>query len=90
VRPVTLTPGARLVDASPRCRYAAARRPHAYLDPEIPAGISTFHLPGVDSLLGGLDQLAEDLKTGRWKQRNRELLDRTELDVGHRLLIAQV
>ncbi len=64
------------------------RRPRAYLDPDIRAGISTFHLPGADALLGGLEHLANDLDDGRWKQRNRDILDRTELDLGYRLLVA--
>jgi len=64
------------------------RRPHAYLDPEVRAGISTFHLPGADLLLGGLAQLAEDLESGRWEQRNRDILSCKELDLGHRLLTA--
>jgi SAM-dependent methyltransferase len=66
------------------------RRPHAYLDPKIRAGISTFHLPGAAALLGGLDELAQDLKTGRWLQRNEPLLDRNELDLGYRLLTADL
>jgi SAM-dependent methyltransferase len=65
------------------------RRPRAYLDPEVRAGISTFQLPGAEALLGGLDRLAQDLETGRWEQRNHDILDRTELDVGLRLLTAQ-
>jgi SAM-dependent methyltransferase len=66
------------------------RRPHAYLDPDIRAGMSTFHLPGAGSLLGGLDQLARDLQSGRWEQRNRNILARSELDLGYRLLTAQL
>jgi SAM-dependent methyltransferase len=66
------------------------RRPHAYLDPEIRAGISTFHLPGAESLLGGLDRLAEDLESGRWARHYHDILDCKELDVGHRLLTAQI
>jgi SAM-dependent methyltransferase len=65
------------------------RRPEAYLLPDIRAGISTFQLPGADSLLGGLDRLAQDLQSGRWEQRNQEILDRTELDLGYRLLISE-
>ena len=64
------------------------RRPRAYLDPRIRAGISTFHLPGADALLGGLERLASDLDDGRWEQRNRDILDHTELNLGYRLLIA--
>jgi hypothetical protein len=65
------------------------RRPRAYLDLEIRAGISTFQLPGAEALLGGLDRLAQDLETGRWEQRNHDILDRTERDLGLRLLTAQ-
>jgi SAM-dependent methyltransferase len=66
------------------------RRPHAYLDPDIRAGISTFHLPGAEALLGGLDQLARDLDSGHWEQRNHDILDRIELDLGYRLLTARI
>jgi hypothetical protein len=31
------------------------RRPRAYLDVEVRAGMSTFHLPGAQHTLGGLD-----------------------------------
>jgi SAM-dependent methyltransferase len=65
------------------------RRPHAYLYPDIRSGISTFQLPGADSLLDGLDRLAHDLESGRWEQRNQEILERTELDLGYRLLISE-
>jgi SAM-dependent methyltransferase len=64
------------------------RRPHAYLDADVRARISTFHLPGAAALLGGLDRLASDLESGLWQQRNHELLERTELDLGYRLLIS--
>jgi SAM-dependent methyltransferase len=64
------------------------RRPHAYLDPEVRAGISTFHLPGADQLLSGLGRLARDLESGRWQLRNREIAHLHELDLGYRLLIA--
>jgi SAM-dependent methyltransferase len=66
------------------------RRPHAYLDPEIRAGISTFQLPGAGALLDGLERLAKDLENGVWKKRHHDILDRTELDLGYRLLTAQV
>ena len=66
------------------------RRPHAYLDPDIRLGISTFHLPGADDLIGGLDELARDLESGVWEERNRDILDRVELDLGYRLLVARL
>jgi SAM-dependent methyltransferase len=66
------------------------RRPTAYLNEHVRAGISTFHLPGAMRLLDGLDELAEDLKTGRWEERNRDILDLEELDLGYRLLVTEL
>lgn len=66
------------------------RRPHAYLDERVRANMSSFHLPGARRLLGGLRHLAEDLETGRWQQRNGELLRREELDLGYRLLVVEL
>jgi hypothetical protein len=33
-----------------------------------------------------LDRLRDDLETGRWYERNRDILDKPELDLGYRLL----
>jgi SAM-dependent methyltransferase len=66
------------------------RRPSAYLDERVRACMSTFHLPGAERLLGGLETLAEDLRSGRWQERNRELLWRADLDLGYRLLVAEL
>jgi SAM-dependent methyltransferase len=66
------------------------RRPEAYLDPRVRANISVFvRLPGrhVDAALAAL---AEDLETGTWQARHRDLADRTELDLGLRLVIAEL
>jgi SAM-dependent methyltransferase len=66
------------------------RRPAAYLEKQVRAGMSTFHIPGAERLLGGLDELADDLDTGRWEERNQELLDLEELDLGYRLLVTEL
>ncbi len=66
------------------------RRPSAYLDERVRADIATFHLPGAERLLDGLDRLAEDLRTGRWEERNRDIMGREELDLGYRLLITEL
>jgi SAM-dependent methyltransferase len=66
------------------------RRPSAYLDQRIRVNISTFRLPGAERLLGGLDKLAEDLRTSRWQERNCDLLGRAELDLGYRLLVCEL
>jgi SAM-dependent methyltransferase len=66
------------------------RRPTAYLDAQVRAGMSTFHLPGAERLIGGLHDLAEDLQSSRWEERNQEILGREELDLGYRLLVTEL
>jgi len=72
--------------------FAAAywRRPHAYLDPVVRAGISLLAQASSDDLQPGLDRLAADLESGRWHRRHRDLLHRAHLDAGYRLLVADV
>jgi SAM-dependent methyltransferase len=66
------------------------RRPHAYLDDQVRAGMSAFHLPGAERLIDGLRDLAEDLQTGRWESRNHDILERKQLDLGYRLLVTEL
>jgi methyltransferase family protein len=66
------------------------RRPRAYLDDEVRAGISAFRIPGAAQLLGGLDDLALDLDTGRWEERYADLREREQLDLGYRLLVTEL
>jgi SAM-dependent methyltransferase len=70
--------------------FAAAywRRPEAYLDPVVRAGISMLAKAGDERLRTGLDRLATDLASGRWHERHTDLLHREHLDLGYRLLIA--
>jgi SAM-dependent methyltransferase len=72
--------------------FAAAfwRRPEAYLDPVVRAGMSLF--AGDRDKLGhqGLARLADDLGSGRWAERHADLLQREELDPGYRLITAEV
>lgn len=64
------------------------RRPAAYLDPAVRAGMSTFtKLAAVEP---GLARLRRDLADGTWTRRHGHLLDRTELDLGYRLVVAGV
>jgi SAM-dependent methyltransferase len=65
------------------------RRPHAYLDPAVQAGMSLFALTPKTSLREGLSRLRTDLASGEWDRRHRDLLDRQHLDLGYRLLIGQ-
>lgn len=66
------------------------RRPEAYLDPEVRAGISMFARSDDDVIRSGLARLSDDLSSGRWRQRHADLLDRETLDAGYRLLVADV
>ncbi|HEV2980633.1 MAG TPA: class I SAM-dependent methyltransferase [Solirubrobacteraceae bacterium] len=64
------------------------RRPHAYLDPRVRAGISVFHRLPAAHVHEALARLAADLQSGRWHERNAALLNEDEHDLGYRILIA--
>ena len=66
--------------------HAFWRRPHAYLDPDVRAGMSSFHALG--DAAPGLARLKADLEDGTWEARHGHLLDREALDVGYRLVVA--
>jgi SAM-dependent methyltransferase len=66
------------------------RRPNAYLDPHIRAGISFFARATEDELRPGLQHLADDLRTGRWHAAHADLPERDSLDLGYCLLIADL
>ncbi len=62
------------------------RRPEAYLDQRVRSAISTFSkLRDANS---GLQQLDRDLKSGEWRSRYSDVLSRTEMDFGYRLVVA--
>ncbi len=62
------------------------RRPEAYLDPAVRAGISSLAKREAE-LAGGLARLRADLDSGAWARRHADLLAREELDLGYRLLV---
>jgi len=62
------------------------RRPEAYLDPAVRAGISTM-ARREGELAGGIARLRADLESGEWARRHADLLDLDELDLGYRLLV---
>jgi SAM-dependent methyltransferase len=64
------------------------RRPEAYLDPAVRAGISTM-ARREGELADGLARLRADLESGGWARRHADLLELEELDVGYRLLIGR-
>ncbi len=65
------------------------RRPQAYLDPVVRAGMSMLAQLGDDVLRPGLARLSADLESGRWHDRQRDLLRQEVFDGGYRLLIAE-
>ena len=66
------------------------RRPESYLDPSVRAGISTFPRLDQSVVRAGLEVLLQELQSGRWAERNRNLLDLEELDLGYRLVVAEL
>ena len=67
--------------------HAYWRRPHAYLDPQVRAGISVFAHIDERCREEGLRRLEADLESGAWERRHAGLLDLDEIDRGYRLLV---
>jgi SAM-dependent methyltransferase len=93
-RLVGLLPGARvepvLVPHDCTDGFGAAywRRPEAYLDPGVRAGISMLAQADPRALADGLSALAADLGSGAWRERHRELSELDRLDAGYRLVVS--
>jgi len=64
------------------------RRPHAYLDAGVRGAISTFAKLPPRAVESGIEQLRRDLEDGTWARRHGDLLDRTEIDLGYRIVVA--
>jgi SAM-dependent methyltransferase len=64
------------------------RRPEAYLDEEVRRGISVWDAVGPDVERRAVNSLRNDLASGRWAERNRDILDLEAAELGARLLIA--
>ena len=88
VRATSVTPVPIPHDCEDGFYGAYWRRPEAYLDPEVQAGVSVLAGRTPEELAPGLTQLEEDLRTGAWEERHADLLERDELDLGYRLLVA--
>jgi hypothetical protein len=64
------------------------RRPEAYLDEGVRRGVSVWTRVGPDAEQRAVRSLRDDLASGRWAERNRDLLDLDAAELGLRLLIA--
>ena len=68
--------------------HAWWRRPDAYLDPNVRAGISgiaRLPQPVVDEAMA---RLAADLESGAWHRKHADLLEVDEIDAGYRLVVS--
>lgn len=65
-------------------------RPEAYLDPAFRAVASPWHQVAPEAVERALERLSSDLASGEWDQRYGELRRRRALDVGLRLICAEL
>ena len=66
------------------------RRPAAYLDERVRAGISFFsQLPPAD-IDAAVDRLRADLASGAWERRHADLLGLEELDLGYKVITIEL
>jgi len=68
--------------------HAYWRRPEAYLDEDVRRGMSGWARVGPDAGQRAVRALRDDLASGRWAERNRDLAGLNAADFGDRLLIA--
>ncbi|WP_165956102.1 MerR family transcriptional regulator [Streptomyces hainanensis] len=64
------------------------RRPAAYLEDHVRRAMSIWTRVGAQSERRAVRRLGDDLATGRWAERNRELAHLDAADLGLRLLVA--
>jgi SAM-dependent methyltransferase len=67
--------------------HAWWRRPEAYLDPRVRAGISGIARQPDAVVARAVAQLEADLADGTWHTRHADLLQREEIDAGYRLVV---
>jgi hypothetical protein len=89
-------PGARVepVPVPRLCRdgffCALWDRPEMHLDPQVRRGSSVWHLTAPEETERGLQALRADLESGTWDERYGHLRTEPELDVGLRLVVAEL
>jgi SAM-dependent methyltransferase len=64
------------------------RRPEAYLDEHVRRGVSVWARVGPDAEQRAVHRLHDDLVSGRWAERNRDLVALDAAELGLRLLTA--
>jgi SAM-dependent methyltransferase len=66
------------------------RRPEAFLDPRVRAGISVFSRVAPEQVERAVAALQADLESGAWEARHKDLLGLDEIDLGYRVVVAEV
>ena len=83
----------RIVTITEDCRDgfegAYWKRPAMYLDPSVRASMSSFSMLPARRVDDALERLRRDLKDGTWQRKHRDLLDKREIDLGYRLIVAE-
>ena len=87
---VTVEPVPVPADCTDGFTGAYWRRPDAYLDEAVRANMSTFALLDERVVADGVARLARDLADRSWHRRHASLLTFPELDVGYRLVVAEL
>ncbi len=64
------------------------RRPEAYLDEHVRRAVSAWTRIGPEAERRAVNMLREDLSSGRWAERNRDLLALDTAELGLRLIVA--
>ncbi|MEE1840673.1 MULTISPECIES: MerR family transcriptional regulator [unclassified Streptomyces] len=64
------------------------RRPEAYLDEDVRRAVSVWTRVGPEAEQRAVDRLRDDLSSGRWAERNRDLVALDAAELGLRLLVA--
>jgi SAM-dependent methyltransferase len=70
--------------------FAIWDRPEMHLDPAVRRASSVWHQMSDDELERGLERLRDDLESGSWDERHGHLRRAPELDVGLRLVTAEI
>lgn len=65
-------------------------RPEMHLDADVRRASSCWHQMPTAEIESGLARLSADLESGRWDERNGHLRELSELDVGLRLVTAEL
>ncbi|MBV9049468.1 MAG: class I SAM-dependent methyltransferase [Solirubrobacterales bacterium] len=66
------------------------RRPEAFLDPGVRAGISVFAQVGEQPTQRAIERLQADLRSGKWEREHGHLRELEELHLGYYVAVADV